>query len=115
MGSIKSPNPRLRNNRADSTRHAHAIQGPSYPEHPWQQLREQHPGVYETAIPASIDPVAWVHVRLEMRDGAARVYLDNGAEPVLSVTLLGPAKSGGIGLWVGDKSDGEFANLSVRP
>jgi hypothetical protein len=30
---------------ADSTRHAHAVQYVTVPEHPWEQLRTEHPGV----------------------------------------------------------------------
>jgi hypothetical protein len=100
---------------ADSAHHAHAVQYTAYPEFSWQKLREEHSGMYESAVPESVKPEAWVHLRVSVHGNDVRVYLDHAAEPVLSVKALGKNPRGGIGLWVGDQSNGDFANFTITP
>lgn len=98
----------------DSARHAHAVQYASYPTHTWQALREKHPGMYEAPVPADLQPDQWVHLRIELRPGRVAVYLNGAATPVLDVASLDGPNQGGVGLWVGDQSNGDFASLRIR-
>jgi len=99
----------------DSTRHAHAVQYTSYPGYPWERLRAESPGRYEAAIVPAPGANGWVHLRLALRGSDLQVYVGNAATPTLHVTTLGGRTHGGIGLWVGESSPGDFANLTLHP
>ena len=100
---------------ADSARHAHAVQFVSSPAWPWDRLRTEQPGVFEKAVPASLDPNAWIHVRVRVRGAAVDVYLDGADTPVLSVVNPSAHRSGGLGYFVHGTSVGDFRDLVVRP
>ena len=99
----------------EPARRLRAVQFASYPRYSWQRLREDHPGQFEAGVPADVDPDGWVRVRVEVRRAVVRVYLGDAATPLLSVTSPAGRTSGGIGLWVGDRSPGDFRQLRVRP
>jgi hypothetical protein len=42
-----------------------------------------------------------------------QVYVNGNTQPSLSIKMLSNTKKGKLGLWVGNNSDGDFANLSV--
>jgi hypothetical protein len=98
----------------DSTRHAHAIQYISQPGYPWERLRSERPGEYEKPVLPEPDPNAWVHLRLVVRGTDITAFVNGSASPALHVQALGGRTSGGVGLWVGEGSPGDFANLVVR-
>jgi hypothetical protein len=100
---------------ADSARHAHAVQFVSSPAWPWDRLRAERPGVYEKAVPASLDPSAWIHVRVRVRGPAVDVYLDGAGIPMLSVVSPASLRSGGVGYFVHGTSVGDFRDLEIRP
>jgi hypothetical protein len=56
-----------------------------------------------------------VPLRLVITPTQVSVYANGGAEPDLVVQRLGEAKAGPIGLWVGNGSRGDFAELKVTP
>jgi hypothetical protein len=99
----------------DVPRRSRAVQYISHPAHPWQKLREQHPGKYEAAISPVPDPDGWFHARVEIKGREVRVFVNGAAEPCLTVTSLSDRPRGMIGLWVGHESAGEFANLKLMP
>ena len=41
------------------------------------------------------------------------VFVNNSKEPSLTVTKLNHRESGSVGLWVGEGSGGDFANLKI--
>jgi hypothetical protein len=43
------------------------------------------------------------------------VYIDDGKEPALVVEQLSDRKKGLVGIWVGNGSGGDFANLKITP
>jgi hypothetical protein len=98
---------------ADSSARAHAIQYISIPDFDWRRLRAEHPGVYESALDPAPDPSAWVHVRVHLAGRMVTVFLNGGGSPVLSATMLSDRTVGGLGLWVGECSPGDFANFTV--
>jgi hypothetical protein len=97
----------------DSIRHAHALQYTSYPEYSWERLRADFPGKYETAVVPEPKPDEWTHLRLVMHGTDLQIFVNRAATPSLHVQTLGRRTHGGIGLWVGDLSPGDFANLTI--
>lgn len=96
----------------DPIERSHAVQYIAWPEHSWETLRAQSPGVYESAIAPVPDPTTWFHARIEITHATVRVFVDHAARPTLEVRRLATA-AGGIALWV-DSQPGSFANLEIR-
>ena len=94
---------------------SHAVQYVSHPAHTWDKLRKEHPGKYEAAITPPPDPNAWFHVRVEIAHPTVRVFVEQIAAPVLEVQQLNDRKTGWVGVWVGNGSEGSFANLAITP
>lgn len=99
----------------DPERESHSVQYVFEPTHSWDRLRSEHPGQYEKALTPAPDPNSWVHARVVVTYPKVSVYVNNAAEPSLVVDELSDRKSGWVGLWVGNGSGGEFANLKVSP
>lgn len=98
---------------ADPSRRAHSVQYDSRPDHHWPRLRAEQPGVYESAIEPPLDPDAWFHARLVVERSEVRVYVNGAETPCLTVKELSGRAGGRVGLWVGNNSDGAFANLTI--
>jgi len=98
----------------DPARRSHAVQYVSHPTFTWDKLRAEQPDRFERAIPAPPDPNGWFHVRLVSAFPNVRVFADDAAAPVMDIRQLSDRKSGWIGVWVGNNSDGQFANVTVR-
>ena len=101
------------NGRADDQlRRNHSLQYVSEPDYPWERLRQESPGVYESY--ADLEPGAWTRVRIEVAGVKARLYVNGAAQPALIVNDLKHGESSGaIGLWVGPGSIGHFSTLRV--
>jgi hypothetical protein len=102
------------NGRADDQlRRNHATQYISEPDFPWERLRRETPGVYESYV--DLEPGIWTHLRIEVSGGRARLYVNRSPQPVLIVNdlKLGAEASGGVALWIGDETDGYFADVTV--
>jgi hypothetical protein len=97
----------------DSARHAHAVQYVSHPTYPWQKLRAEHPGEYEKSVTPAPDPSGWFHVRIVVASPRVSVFVADAKEPSLVVSQLSNRHRGRVGLWVGNGSDGDFANLRI--
>lgn len=98
---------------SDSVRHIHAVQYVSHPDFPWNVLRETQNGKYEKAIASAPNPNGWFHVKIIVDNPHVTVYVNNSTEPCLVVDKLNDRHDGKIGLWVGNNSGGEFANLVI--
>lgn len=99
----------------DPDRKSHAIQYVSHPEHRWWILRENTPGVYEKPIDPAPDGDAWFHARIVVEWPQVRVFVNGAAEPSLVVEGLSRGEGTGVGLWVGPRQGGYFANLRITP
>jgi glyoxylase-like metal-dependent hydrolase (beta-lactamase superfamily II) len=97
----------------DPERRARAVQYVAHPDHTWQRLRAERPGQFEQGLDPAPDPDGWFHARIVLAGGRVDVYVDGAVKPSLSVGGLGEAKSGGVALFVGNGSDGAFADLRV--
>ena len=84
------------------------------PNAPWQVLRKEAPGVYESY--ADMEPGAWTTLRIDVSGTAARLYVNGAAQPALVVTDLKHGDSrGAIALWTRISVDAYFSNLRVTP
>jgi hypothetical protein len=98
---------------SDPVRHIHAVQYISHPDFPWKKLRDEKNGLYEKAVTPEPDPNNWFHARLEVDDKEVKVFVNNSTKPSLVVNKLNNRTIGTIGLWTGEGSGGEFANLTI--
>ncbi len=99
---------------ADPARRVRAVQYISRPTYDWQKLRAEHPGVYEQPVHPVPDPNGWFHARVVVAGAKVSVFVGDATEPSLVVTRLSQRTKGLVGLWVGNNSGGDFANLSIR-
>lgn len=100
----------------DPVRRIHAVQYVFEPDFGFQKLRDTRKDEFESAIRPVPEPTGWVHARIEVRAGRVKVYVDGETAPCLDVPTLNPTPGGQrIGYWVGNNSDGDFANLTVSP
>ncbi len=97
----------------DAARRIRAVQYISHPVHTWQKLRAEQPGKYEKPVNPVPDPNAWFHARVVVASPSVSVFVDEGKEPCLIVDQLSDRKTGLVGLWVGNMSGGDFANLRI--
>ncbi|MCI0412753.1 SMP-30/gluconolactonase/LRE family protein [bacterium] len=98
----------------DPVRHSHALQYAFHPDFAWAKLRTEHPGEFETEVPATLEPNDWVHLRVEASADRIRVFIGDAKIPSLNVSRLSTANEGSVGLWVGEGSGGDFANLKIE-
>lgn len=100
---------------SDSVRRIHAVQYSFEPKFGFQQLRNTQKDKFESAIrPASIKAADWFHVKIEIRNNRVKVFLNGLNEPCLEVNTLNANPVGKkIGFWVGNNSNGDFANLTI--
>jgi len=97
----------------DPVRKIHAVQYISHPDYTWSVLREKHSGQYEKAVTPAPDGNDWFHAKIVVQYPKVTVYVNGNSEPSLVVDKLNDRKTGKIGLWVGNNSDGDFANLQI--
>jgi hypothetical protein len=99
----------------DAARRVRAVQYISHPSQPWQKLRAEHPNKYEKGANPVPDPNGWFHARIVVASPKVSVFIDDGKEPALVVDQLSDRKKGLVGIWVGNGSGGDFANLKITP
>ncbi|MFN8581396.1 MAG: hypothetical protein U0163_10520 [Gemmatimonadaceae bacterium] len=82
------------------------------PDHLWQRLRAESPGVYESYV--DLEPGAWAKLRIEVSGTKARLYINDASQPSLIVNDLKNGEShGAIALWTRISSEAYFSNLRV--
>lgn len=98
----------------DSIRRSHSVQYISLPHYDWPLLREMYPGKYENALTNKTDSESWLHVKIRIDSKNITVFIDEDLKPSMVVKPLSNRTTGKIGFWVGNNSDGDFANLSIQ-
>jgi hypothetical protein len=89
-----------------------SIQYESDPDWPWQRLRRESPGAYESY--ADMEAGAWTRLRIEVEGTRAKLFVDGAAHPALIVNDLKLGRSRGrIALWARISSDAYFSRLRV--
>ncbi|MDB6129643.1 MAG: hypothetical protein JWM04_750, partial [Verrucomicrobiales bacterium] len=99
----------------DSVRLSHGVQYISHPMHTWNKLRDEKAGQFEHEVSPAPDPNDWVHVKVLVEYPRVCVFINQSIKPSLDVRQLSDRKGGWIGLWVGNGSGGDFANLVIKP
>lgn len=104
---------RPKNGRSeDQLQRNHSAQYISFPEFPWQRLRKDDPGKYESYV--DLVPGEWTKFKIEVRGDKARLYVHGSEQPVLIVNdLKHPPARGAIALWIGPGTVAHFSNLRV--
>lgn len=103
------------NGRADDQfRRNHSTQYISHPGFPWQKLRAEFPGVYESYV--DLAPGEWTKMRIVVEGRQAKLFVGDAKQPCLIVNDLKQApRAGAIGLWIGQGTEAFFRNLRVTP
>jgi hypothetical protein len=97
----------------DPVRKIHAVQYISHPDYTWSVLREKYNGKYEKAVTPGPEGNDWFHAKIVVQYPKVTVYVNGNSEPSLVIDKLNDRKTGRIGLWVGNNSDGDFSNLKI--
>jgi hypothetical protein len=100
---------------ADPVRKIHAVQYIAYPDYPWQLLRDKFNGKFEKAVSPSPNGNEWFHVKITIKFPKVTVFVNGNQEPSLTIEKLNSRKTGKIGIWVGNNSDGDFSDLQITP
>jgi hypothetical protein len=99
---------------ADQLRRNHSTQYISAPDYPWERLRKENPGVYESYV--DLEAGAWTKYKLVVKGNQASLYINDAEQPCLIVNdLKGTEGHGKIGLWIGSNAEGYFSGLKVTP
>ena len=99
----------------DPVSQGHMVQYHASPNFSWDTLRAEQPGKFEQAVNPIPDPNDWFHARIVIADPMVSVFVADAKTPCLSVSTLSGRKTGLVGLWVGNGSGGDFANLTIAP
>lgn len=99
----------------DPVRRQNAVQYIALPDYDWPRLRKEFPSEFEEPVDPSVSPTEWIPLRVVVKDRTVQVYVGAVTSPTLEVRKLGTHDRGPIGLWVGNGSDGAFANLRMTP
>ncbi len=103
------------NGRApDQLRRNHSTQYASWPEYPWDRLRTEMPGKYESYV--DLVPDRWTRMKIHVDGTHAELFIDDAEQPCLIVDDLKLGETrGAIGFWIGSGTVAHFANLTVAP
>ena len=101
------------NGRADDQlRRNHAVQYESIPDFPWDRLRREQPGVYESYTDLEVG--AWTKMKIEVAGRSARLYVNGATQPCLIVNDLKLGETRGqVGLWAHIATNAYFSNLKI--
>jgi hypothetical protein len=96
----------------DQLRRNHTTQYSSEPDWPWDRLRKDSPGVYESWV--DMETGEWTHMRIVVHGTDASLYVNHARNPCLIVhnLKLGDIE-GSVGLWMGQDTEGYFRNLTL--
>ena len=98
---------------SDPLRKQHAVQYIKSPDFHFEALRSQFPEEFENPVAASVEPTEWAKLRVVVASSKVQIYVGNIEQVTLEVRKLGQLGGGQVGLWVGNDSGGDFANLVV--
>ncbi len=103
------------NGRADNQlQRNHSVQYVASPDWPWERLRKETPGEYESY--ADMQGGEWIQMRVSVRGKNADLYVGGAAQPCLIVRGLKLGEThGGVALWIGPGTEGYFRNVRVTP
>jgi hypothetical protein len=96
----------------DQLRRNHTTQYSSDPDWPWDRLRKESPGVYDSWV--DMETGEWTHMRIVVHGTDASLYVNHARNPCLIVHDLKLGDSeGSVGLWMGQDTEGYFRTLRI--
>ena len=96
----------------DQLRRNHSTQYVSEPEFPWQRLRQEKPGMYESYV--DLEPGAWTRLKIVVTGTKARLFVHDAPQPALVVNDLKLGETqGAVALWIGPGTEAYFSNLRI--
>jgi len=98
---------------ADPVRRTWSVQYMSLPQYPYDRLRKENTGQFESEIFPNPKPEDWIHARIVIAKDSIKVYVNRMDKPSLSVRPLQNRSKGLFGLWT-DATVAEFANLVIK-
>ncbi len=106
---------RPKNGRSqDQLQRNHSAQYVSLPGFPWQRLRSETPGKYESYV--DLVPGEWTKVKVVVSGEKAQLDVSGAAQPTLVVNdLKQPRAPGAVALWIGPGTVAHFADLKIAP
>ncbi len=106
---------RPKNGRSeDQLQRNHSTQYISVPGFPWDKLRSETPGKYESYV--DLVPGQWTKIKIQVVGKTARLFVNGADQPALVVNdLKQPVAKGAIALWVGPGTIAHFAGLKIGP
>ncbi|HVV56373.1 MAG TPA: hypothetical protein VHC47_13655 [Mucilaginibacter sp.] len=96
----------------DPVRRTWSVQYCSLPDYPYDRLRKEDKGQFESEILPDPVPEDWIHARIVVSRDSISVYVNGMDKPSLTVKNLQPRSNGMIGLWA-DATTADFANLVI--
>jgi hypothetical protein len=97
----------------DQLRRNHSTQYVSTPDYPWQRLRQETPGVYESYV--DLDAGAWTKMKIVVSGTKAQLFVNDADQPALIVNDLKLGETHGqIGLWAHTTTEAYFSSLTVK-
>jgi hypothetical protein len=100
---------------SDPIRKQHAVHYITLPGFDYDRLRKDFPEEFENPVDASIVPTDWIKLRVVVEGSKVQIHVGPAKQVTLEVRKLGQLDGGQVGLWVGNTSGGDFANLVVAP
>jgi hypothetical protein len=97
----------------DPVRRDHAVQYIAVPDYDWPRLRKEFPEEFENPVDSSVAPTDWVPLRIVVKGRTVQIFVGTVKSPTLEVRKLGAHDRGLVGLWAGNNSEGDFANLRI--
>jgi hypothetical protein len=97
----------------DQVRRNHSIQYFSLPDYDFARLRKESPEKYESYADMGLGE--WIHMKIEVRQNTAKLYVNGAKHPSLVVNdlKLGADQRGGVGFWLESGTVGYFGNLKI--
>jgi hypothetical protein len=91
----------------------HATQYISYPDFPWNRLRDENPFEYESYVDLEVG--AWTRMKIVVAGTEAQLYVNGGEQPCLLVHDLKLGETRGqVALWAGANTQAYFSNLTIK-
>jgi hypothetical protein len=98
----------------DQLRRNHSVQYVSHPEFPWNRLRQESPGVYESYV--DLEAGAWTSMKIDVSGKTARLFVNGAAQSTLVVNdLKRGAGAGTVALWAHVETDAYFGAVQIIP
>jgi hypothetical protein len=109
---LRGTNGSLNNPPPTDPRLTRAIQYISAPQYDFQVLRDNYPGVYEKGAKITIN--RWHHLKIEVNNKKAVVYIDGDSNPTLTIdNMFGENKEGKVGLFVDQGTNAYYKNMTI--